>query len=160
MFDVSLQRVANFAEIFGALLVIIGIIFALYEIRQHRQQRRETAAMEIMRAFQSPDFTRTLRLVMEFEQECRSCRDDSISPELQDAAVLVSTTLESIEFMVYQRIVPFGLVQQTDGGHDPGQLAGVEAPHGVVKGEALPLVHSRVVPVAVGAAERVPGIPG
>jgi hypothetical protein len=116
MFDVNLQRVANFAEIFGALLVIIGVIFALYEIRRHRQQRRETAAMEIMRAFQSPDFTRTLRLVMDFEQECRDCRDDSISPELQDAAMLVSTTLESVGFMVYQRIVPFGLVQQLMGG--------------------------------------------
>ncbi len=116
MFELDLQRVANFAEIIGALLVIIGIIFALYELRHHRQQRRETAAMEIMRAFQSPDFTRTLRLVMDFEQECRACRDDSISPELQDAAMLVSTTLESVGFMVYQRIVPFGLVQQLMGG--------------------------------------------
>ncbi len=116
MFEVDLQSVANIAEIFGALLVIFGVFFALIEIRHLRRQRRETAAMEIMRAFQNPEFTRNLRVVMEFEQECRSCRDDSISPELQDAAMLVSTTLESIGFMVYQRIVPFGLVQQLMGG--------------------------------------------
>ncbi len=54
MFEVDLQRVANIAEIFGALLVIIGVIFALVEVRHHRQKRRETAAMEIMLAFQSP----------------------------------------------------------------------------------------------------------
>jgi len=51
MFDVNLQRVANFAEIFGALLLIIGVIFALYEIRHHRQQRRETAAMEAVNQY-------------------------------------------------------------------------------------------------------------
>ncbi len=59
MFEMDLQSVANIAEIFGALLVIIGVFFALFEIRHLRRQRRETAAMEIMRAFQSPDFTRT-----------------------------------------------------------------------------------------------------
>ncbi len=62
MFEADLQSVANIAEIFGALLVIIGVFFALVEIRHLRRQRRETAAMEIMRAFQSPDFTKALRL--------------------------------------------------------------------------------------------------
>jgi len=116
MFEMDLQSVANIAEIVGALLVIVGVFFALVEIRHLRQQRRETAAMEIMRAFQSPDFTKALRLVMDFEQECSVCRDESLSQELQDAAMLVSTTLESIGLMVYQRIVPFGLVQQLMGG--------------------------------------------
>ena len=112
----SLNQVANIAEILGALLVVIGVFFALVEIRHLRQQRQETAAMEIMRAFQSPEFTRALRLVMDFERECSACRDESISKELQDAAMLVSTTLESIGLMVYQRIVLFGLVQQLMGG--------------------------------------------
>lgn len=112
----SLNQIANIAEIFGALLVIIGVFFALVEIRHLRQQRQETAAMEIMRAFQSPKFTQALRLVMDFERECSACRDEAISQELQDAAMLVSTTLESIGLMVYQRIVPFGLVQKLMGG--------------------------------------------
>ena len=111
-----LDHMANIAEIFGALLVVIGVIFALVEIRHFRRQRQETAAMEIMRAFQSPQFTAALRLVMDFEQECSTCRDESISQELQDAAMLVSTTMETIGLMVYQRIVPFGLVQQLMGG--------------------------------------------
>ena len=111
-----LDQIANIAEIFGALLVIIGVFFALVEIRHFRRQRQETAAMEIIRAFQSPEFTRALGLVMDFERECSACRDESMSQELQDAAMLVSTTLESIGLMVYQRIVLFGLVQQLMGG--------------------------------------------
>ena len=112
----NLQSMANIAEIFGALLVIVGVLFGLIEIRHYRQQRQETASMEIMRAFQSHAFTRALRLIMDYEQECRQCSENSIPQDLQDAAMLVSTTLEAVGLMVYQRIVPFRLVQQLMGG--------------------------------------------
>jgi len=115
MFEADLQNVANMAEIFGALMVVAGVLFALIEIRHYRQQRQEAAAMEIMRSFQSAGFTGALRLVMDYEQECRNC-DDAMPQQLQDAAMLVSTTLESTGLMVYQKIVPFGLVQQLMGG--------------------------------------------
>ena len=72
--------------------------------------------MEIMRAFQSVDFTRALRLVMSYEHECRQCRQKAIPEELQDAAMLISTTLEAVGLMVFQRIVPFRLVQRLMGG--------------------------------------------
>jgi hypothetical protein len=113
---VNLQTLANLAEIFGALLVVSGVLFGLMEIRHYRQQRQETASMEIMRAFQNQKFTSALRMVMEFERECQRCHEESISQELQDAAMLVSTTLEAVGLMVYQRIVPFRLVQQLMGG--------------------------------------------
>ncbi len=112
----SLQILANIAEIFGVLLVITGVFFGLMEVRHYRQQRQETASMEIMRAFQSHDFTSALRLVMDYEQECQQCRKETIPQELQDAAMLVSTTLEAVGLMVFQRIVPFRLVQQLMGG--------------------------------------------
>ena len=112
----NLQALANIAEILGALLVITGIFFGFMEVRHYRQQRQETAAMEIMRAFQSSEFTSALRTVMKFEQECQQCREDALPRELQDAAMSVSTTLEAVGLMVFQRIVPFRLVQQLMGG--------------------------------------------
>lgn len=112
----NLQTLANVAEIFATLLVISGVFFGLMEVRHYRQQRQETAAMEIMRAFQSHDFTRALRMVMQYEQECQQCKEDSIPQELQDAAMLVSTTMEAVGLMVFQRIVPFRLVQHLMGG--------------------------------------------
>ena len=112
----SLQTLANIAEVFGAVLVITGVFFGLMEVRHYRQQRQESAAMEIMRAFQSHDFSKALRMVMDYEQECQRCREESMPPDLQDAAMLVSTTLEAVGLMVYQRIVPFRLVQHLMGG--------------------------------------------
>jgi hypothetical protein len=112
----TLQTLANIAEIIGALLVITGVFFGLMEVRHYRQQRQETASMEIMRAFQSLDFNRALRLVMDYEHECQRCSEESLPQKLQDAAMVVSTTLEAVGLMVYQRIVPFRLVQQLMGG--------------------------------------------
>jgi len=112
----TLQTLANIAEIVGALLVITGVFFGLMEVRHYRQQRQEAASMEIMRAFQSHDFTRSLRLVMDYEQQCQRCGEETLPQELQDAAMLVSTTLEAVGLMVFQRIVPFRLIQQLMGG--------------------------------------------
>ena len=112
----DLQLLANIAEIVGTLLVISGVFFGLVEIRHYRQQRQETAAMEIMRTFQSRNFTAALRLIMDYEQECLKCREKKIPQELQDAAMLVSTTLEAVGLMVYQRLVPFQTVQLLMGG--------------------------------------------
>jgi hypothetical protein len=112
----DLQVLANIAEIIGTLLVISGVFFGLLEIRHYRQQRQETAAMEIMRTFQSRNFTAALRLIMDYEQECLECRKKTIPQELQDAAMLVSTTMEAVGLMVYQRLVPFQTVQLLMGG--------------------------------------------
>lgn len=91
----NLQTLANLAEIFGVVLVITGVFFGLMEVRHYRQQRQETASMEIMRAFQNLDFNRSLRLVMDYEQECKRCNEQNMPRELQDAAMLVSTTMEA-----------------------------------------------------------------
>lgn len=112
----DLQSLANLAEIVGVLLVLSGVVFGVFEIRHYREQRQETAAIEIMRAFQSPQFTHSLRMIMEFEGECRSCREDDMSDDLKECAMLVSTTLEAVGLMVFRRIVPFRLVQQLMGG--------------------------------------------
>ena len=54
----DLTKLANIAEIVGALIVIGGLFFALMQMRQIRQQRRELAAIEMFRFFGNPDFTR------------------------------------------------------------------------------------------------------
>jgi uncharacterized membrane protein len=42
-------RLANLAEILSAIIVVGGIFFAVLQMRQTRQQRRELAAVEELR---------------------------------------------------------------------------------------------------------------
>jgi len=53
---------------------------------------------------------------MDFEKECSRCENYDMPEQLQDAVILVSTSIEAIGLMVYRRIVPFQLVQELMGG--------------------------------------------
>jgi len=48
----DLSTMANMAEILGVIIVVGGLIFAMLQMRQIRQQRRELAAIELFRSVQ------------------------------------------------------------------------------------------------------------
>ena len=53
----ELATLANMAEILGVIIIIGGLFFAVLQMRQIRQQRRELAAIELFRFFGNPKFT-------------------------------------------------------------------------------------------------------
>ena len=59
----TLQTLANLAEILGGAAVVGGVIFAVWQIRQYREQRRDVAAIEIVRSLQSREFIEAFRLL-------------------------------------------------------------------------------------------------
>ncbi len=111
----DLSRLANMAEIFSAIFVVGGILFAILQMRQIRQQRRELAAIELFRSFGSPEFAKAYRSVLRFP--------DGISPEEmnrdfpggESCAMFVAMTMENIGVMMYQRIVPAEVVSNLLG---------------------------------------------
>jgi hypothetical protein len=111
----NLDTLANIADIVGAFLVIVGVIFGVIQIRYYRAERHENATMEIMRAFQTVEFTSALKMINQYQAEVRRCSETPIPEELHESVFLITTTLESIGLMVYRRLVPFRLVQQLMG---------------------------------------------
>jgi hypothetical protein len=115
----ELERLANLAEIVGVIIVVGGLFFAMLQMRQIRQQRRELAAIELFRFFGNPHFTaaykRILRMPDDLDIEDIRGEDSG----LEDAAVLISATMENIGVMTYQRIVPFTVVNNLIGQSAP-----------------------------------------
>jgi hypothetical protein len=68
----DLSTLANLAEIFGAAVVVVGLGFGVIQIQHYRQQRRETAAFELLRSFQNAEFSRSLRAVLELASGIRN----------------------------------------------------------------------------------------
>jgi hypothetical protein len=60
----NLAILANIAEIVGAIIVVVGLLFAVLQMRQIQQQRRELAAIELFRFFGNPLFTRAFNRVL------------------------------------------------------------------------------------------------
>ena len=102
----DLSHLADMAEIVGAMFVIGGVFFAIVQMRQLRQQRRELAAIELFRFFGNPEFAdayyRILKLPDGLTPEVLRNKDSGI----ETSAILISTTMENIGVMVYHRIVP------------------------------------------------------
>ena len=112
----DLSRFADMAEIFAAFVVIGGLLFALVQMRQARQQRRELAASELVRAFGNPQFSEAVRCVLELPDGLDRQALINAYPNAEDHAMLIAMTMENIGVMTYQRIVPFAVVSNLVGG--------------------------------------------
>ena len=111
----DLSRLANMAEIFSAIIVVGGIIFAVIQMRQTRQQRREMAAIELFRSFGSPAFTDAYRKVLHYPDGLSGAELKQKYPDGDQSAMLISSTMENIGVMMYQRIVPSAVVNNLIG---------------------------------------------
>ena len=111
----DLSRLANMAEIIGAAVVIGGIFFAVIQMRQLRQQRRELAAIELFRFFGRPQFSHAYREVLRMPDGLDVDEMRAYSEAAENCAMTISTTMENIGVMMYQRIVPSVLVKNLMG---------------------------------------------
>ncbi len=111
----DLSRLADMAEILGALVVIGGLVFAVMQMRNFRQQRRELAAIELFRFFGDTDFNRAYERVLKLPDGLAADEFKSRGPELAHCAMLICTTMENIGVMTYQRIVPYTVVDNLIG---------------------------------------------
>jgi hypothetical protein len=113
----SLAMLANIAEIVGVIIVVGGLFFAVLQLRQFRQQQRELAAIELFRFYGNPYFTEAFNRVMHMTDKmtAKDMRQDENG--LEDAAMLISSTMENIGVMTYQRIVPFAVVNHLIGAN-------------------------------------------
>jgi hypothetical protein len=111
----DLAMLANLAEIAGVLIVIGGVFFAVMQMRQYRQQRREMAAIELFRFFGSPHFTKAYHAVLQLPNGLNKTELRAQFPDAENCAMLISTTMENIGVMVYHRIVPSVVVKNLIG---------------------------------------------
>jgi hypothetical protein len=111
----QLSMFASVAEILGVIIVVGGLYFAVLQMRQIRQQRRELAAIELFRFFASPRFTQAYRTILHMPDGMSAEDIRTKQAKLEEAAMLISNTMENIGVMTFQRIVPFLIVRNLLG---------------------------------------------
>lgn len=111
----DLSRLANIAEIVGALIVVGGVFFAILQMRQIRQQRREMAAIELFRFYGKPEFAEAYYRVLSLPDDLDKSTLRGRHADVESCAMLISTTMENIGVMVYHRIVPSVVVKNLVG---------------------------------------------
>jgi len=112
----DLETLANLAEVFGTLTIIGGLFFAVIQIRQYRQQLRETATLELMNKFQTPEFAQAFRILRSLREDVPSSELIANDPETEAAAMFVCSVYETVGVLVFRRILPFQVVEDLTGG--------------------------------------------
>ena len=116
MFDSSLQTIANLAEIIGAGTIVTGLIFGVFQIREYKKRRLNAVAADLMRTFYSVDLAHAVSFIRLVPDGISAADLKAEGPEYERAAILISTTFETMGLLAFRRLTPFSLVQELAGG--------------------------------------------
>ena len=111
----DLSQLAQIAEIVGVVTIVFGLIFGLAQLRQFRQQRRDTAAVELMRSIQDREFTRAYRIVYALPTDVSAAALRERGEEAEDAAMTIGAKFETIGLLVFRQNIPLDIVEELIG---------------------------------------------
>ncbi|MDH4110447.1 MAG: hypothetical protein OEW35_19365 [Gammaproteobacteria bacterium] len=103
-------------EAIQAAAVVVGVGFAVYEMRKYRWERNREAAMELLHAFQTPDFAKALVLVYRLPDGLSKKEIESRLGEDLHPVYAMTTTWESIGVLVFRGEVGIELVDDFFSG--------------------------------------------
>lgn len=96
--------------------VVGAVVFGAVQIQQFQRKRRESAAVEIIHAFQSPDFLDAHRQVWTIRDGANAAEIRAAGPELDQSIHTVGHVYETVAVMVYHHLVSIEVVQDLMGG--------------------------------------------
>lgn len=107
---------ANIAELLGAISIVAALTFSAFQIREFKMRRRDSVAVGLMQSFYSADLAHAVSLLRLLPDggSAQQLRDKG--PGYEEAAILVTTTFETMGLLVHRRIAPFSLVEELAGG--------------------------------------------
>jgi hypothetical protein len=112
----NLETIASVSEIVGTATIVGGTVFGLIQLSELRKQRRDAVAGELMRSFLDAEFARAVTVIRGLPDAVSAEELRRAGPETEKAAVLISTTFETMGLLVFQGIAPFNLVVELAGG--------------------------------------------
>lgn len=114
--DWDVDQIAAIAEILGAATIITGLIFGAFQIRSHRIQQRNAVASSLAKTFYNPEFARAVLQLQKLPDGAPAADVSEGDCKFNDAAVIVSTSFETMGLLVFRKIAPFELVMDMAGG--------------------------------------------
>ena len=109
-------------EVCTAIAVVLGIVFGLFELRQTTRNRRDHAAVDIVRTVQTQEVRQAIRQIFDLplDADPQGIRND---PELLAAALAVDSACEMWGSMVFEGVVDHRLLDRMVGGWVRGSWA-------------------------------------
>lgn len=111
----DLDTLANLADIFGALTIVGGAAFAIFQLQQMRAQRRDASAIAFLDSVQDGEFARAYLRVLQLPDEISIAELRDRDSKFEEAAIFLATNFETVGLMVYRELVEFEIVRDLIG---------------------------------------------
>lgn len=104
------ETLSQVAQVFEGFAVVGAIVFGYVQLKHFRQQRDDTAALELMRSFHDADFIDAFRVIY-FSSE-----DQLEGDEYKRSAIQIGTRFETLGQAAYRKTIPFHMIEDLVGG--------------------------------------------
>ena len=111
-----LEMLASIAGIVGGLALAAAVIFAVVQVRQFQQQRRDSAAMELMRMLQDPRFVQAYITLGQVPNGISARNLRGMGRDYEEAAMSMVNIYETVGLLVFRNTVSFQTVREVTGG--------------------------------------------
>jgi len=108
--------VSTIAELVTALTLVVGVVFAVIQVRHLRGSREREAALELLHSFQTVEFVKALRIVVDLPAGLSRKEIEERLGERVDFLAVFMATWESIGILVFRREISLDLVDDFFGG--------------------------------------------
>lgn len=112
----DLNFYSNVAQILGAITIVGGGAFAVFQLMEFRGQRRDTVAVELMREFYNADFARAVTMIKDLPDGITAAEMKARGPDYEQASFIIGMTYETMGLLVYRQIASFDLAHELTGG--------------------------------------------
>lgn len=99
----------------GAVILITAVA-GVAQLRQLRAQRRDTAAVELVRSFQDVTFAQVFPLIISLPSGLSASDFRSLGGRYEEAAQILGMRFELLGMLVHRRAISFDVAQDLAGG--------------------------------------------
>ncbi|HJT82057.1 MAG TPA: hypothetical protein VJ719_12740 [Chthoniobacterales bacterium] len=100
----------------STVAIVGALIFTGLQVRTANRTRHETAAITVIQTTQSDSWTRAIDLLRKLPDNANTASVLAAGPEVERAIFEFGVRLETIGYMVFQRIIPLHAIDDLVGG--------------------------------------------
>ncbi len=116
MSTTTIEQIAAVAQIIGVLTIVSGLFFGWFQIRVNSARQRDAIVINLMQTFYHSDLARAVQIVHRLPDGASADELRKRGPEYEEAAVIITTSFETLGLLVFKKIAKFDLVIELTGG--------------------------------------------
>jgi len=113
---VALIEYLPYFQLAGQTSLVLGVVFAAYQLLQSDRQRQESTALNVVTSFNTLEFRTAFAKVYQLPLGATAQQVRDHGREMEEAATTVMMTFEMLGVLVHNRMVPIDTLDQAIGG--------------------------------------------